>query len=79
MRTTEKSEKIEIRARPPRITKSPPTVHEATVSFLDQAGEHDRTEDIHPSRLDPVQADLHDALARTSLAKANAERDARDA
>jgi hypothetical protein len=65
-------------ARPATIPQPSPTVHEATVSFLDQPGEHNSEEDIHPSALDPVQADLHAALARTSLAKKNAERDARD-
>ena len=41
-----------------------PSVHAATVTFLDASGDHDSGEDVHPSRLDPVEADLDDALAR---------------
>jgi hypothetical protein len=68
-----------LRASVSNARRGPPTVHEATVSFLDQPGDHDSTEDLHPSALDPVQADLHAALARASLERTNAERDARDA
>ena len=63
----------------PAPVAAPPTVREATTRFLDQPGAHDTEEDLHPSALDPVQADLQDAIVRSSLAKKNAERDARDA
>src|SRR5439155_6441349 len=62
-----------------RIADVPPTVHEATVSYLGQAAEHDSSEDIHPSRLDPLQADLRDALARSTQAKDDQARDVLDA
>ena len=67
------------RAEAPPTAREAPTVHEATTSFLDQSGRHDTGEDLHPSALDPVQADLQEAIARSSLAKRNAEREARDA
>lgn len=63
---------------PPGVA-TPPSIHEATVRLLDQAEGHSTEEDLHPSALDPIQADLDAALARAELAKKNAERDARDA
>jgi hypothetical protein len=63
----------------PDVPADRPGVRAATVRFLDEQLDHDSAEDLHPARLDEAEADLDNALARASLAKTNAERDARDA
>lgn len=57
----------------------PPTLRQATIKFLEEDGEHNTEEDMHPPELDPVQAELHAALSRRSQARAEEGQDAGDA
>jgi hypothetical protein len=57
-----------VRARRAPVS-TPPDLREATLRYLETSGSHDETEDIHPSRLDDAEAELHDALERRSSPK----------
>lgn len=57
----------------------PASIREATLDYLADQGAHDASEDLHPSRLDHVEAKLEDALDVDARRKKNEAREARDA